>query len=385
MLALLLAWASWSAGQPALGAEEAASPPPAAAPVPAPADFSGLGGKALAYLASNARNKDPEVRMEIAASWGEIGNPAALSILRRSIKDPDAAVRIEAAYSMHRLGDSRSLKIIEDLVVESTGPAKIPRKSPPETGPAEELRRIARDKLRTAAVAKLADIRGVRAVTLLERALNDPSGPVRDATAVALVKLDFDEFADGFIEALRSPDDKVRAAAARALWQTGKPLGAAELEDASRDDSPAVRAEAMRALGNVPDSRMADLLARGIKDENMTVRAMALQSMGRIPGAQAARNLKLFLDSKPHQGLAMEAAASLARKGEALDLSPIDKIFDQGDSDLQLRAVEALKSVRGDAATTLLQKAFTGDYEPRVRLRAAAALVTRLQRTGANP
>lgn len=381
-LFLFLAWAPLA---PSLPARAETDETPVSKPAPPPPDFSGLGAKSLAYLAANAKNKDPQIRLEIAAAWGEIGNPAALAILRRSLKDPSPAVRVEAAYSMHRLGDSRGLKLLEELVVQSTVPAKGSKKetAPKVPTPEEELRAIARDKVRTAAIARLAEVGGVKTVTLFEAALNDPSGPVRDATAIALVRLGFAEFADGFIEALKSSDDKVRAAAAKALWQTGTALGAAELEDASRDDFPAVRAEAMRALGNVPDTRMADLLARGLRDENLTVRSMALQSLARIPGSQASRALKAFLETKPHHGLAMEASASLARRGETADLGPLEKVFDQGDSDLQLRAVDALKSVRGDAATVLLQKAFTGDYEPRVRLRAAAYLVTRLQKPGA--
>ncbi len=355
-LSLFLAWAPFLAPLP-VSAETAEETAPK--PTPPPPDFTGLGAKALAYLASNAKNKDPQIRLEIAAAWGEIGNPAALALLRRSLKDPSPAVRVEAAYSMHRLGDSKGLKLLEELVVMSTSPAKGAKKetAPKPPTPEEELREIGRDKVRTAAIGRLAEVGGVRTVTLFETALNDPSGPVRDAVAIALVKLGFEEFADGFIEALKSPDDKVRAAAAKA--------------------------EAMRALGNVPDSRMADLLARGLRDENLTVRSMAIQSLARIPGSQASRALKAFLETKPHQGLAMEASASLARRGETADLSPLEKVFDQGDSDLQLRAVDALKSVRGDPATILLQKAFSGDYEPRVRLKAAAYLVTRLQKPGA--
>ncbi|MBI5211729.1 MAG: HEAT repeat domain-containing protein [Elusimicrobia bacterium] len=347
----------------------AAQPPAAAEPA---ADSAQLGSDALRVLVANAAVKESEAKLEVARAFAEIGNPSALPILRKMLKDKNAYVRVEAAFSMQALGDARGIKEIETLVLSSaTRASKTPT-------PAEELRAIARNKLRAAAITRLAQVGGVRAVEILEQTLKDPSGAVRDATTIALAKLGFEEFTAQFVDALKSKDEGVRAQAANAIWQSGQLVGLDELRTAAEDQSPAVRAEAFRALGNVSDPIAFEHLARGLRDPNLSARAVAVQSIGRIPGPRSSQLLRSTAEDKATPSIALKAVGALARRGEKVDLALVTQALGQDDADARLQAVDIVKSLKPEQSVPLLTPCLE-DGDPRVKIRSAAALVKILQ------
>ncbi|MBI4678455.1 MAG: HEAT repeat domain-containing protein [Elusimicrobia bacterium] len=363
----------------------ATAQPAEAAPETAPIDSAKIGRDALKLLVGSCSHKDPEVRLEVAKAFGELGNSSAVRLLARMLKDKNLYVRLEAAYSMQILGDDRGFKEIASLVNAPRPPAPAPpAQAVKAPNPAEELAAIKRNKARAAAVEKLGLIGGVRSVEILEKTLNDPSDLVRDATSVALAKLGFDEFVAPIVSALKSKDEAVRAAAAKAMWQTGLAVGLDELRVACEDQAPAVRAEAMRALGNFPDPLVLEYLAKGLRDTNLTVRAMAVQSVGRVTGARSSQLLRTVVEEKVFPSIALRAVGSLARRGEKVDLKLVGDALEQNDPDVQLEAIEILRSVKTDDAIRLLEP-FLRQGDAKVRIRAASVLVGKLASPGGRP
>ncbi len=354
--------------------EDKTAPAPTTPAAPDPA----LGRQALSILKTESTGADPEARLEAARAWGELGNPAAAGVLRRMLRDGNLYVRLEAAYSIALLGDPAGLKAITSTVNTSTAPVKT-------AGPADEIKSVAEDKVRAAAVAKLGRLPDVRAVEILEKAIEDRSAAVRDAAAVALCRQGFPEFAEGFLLALRSPDDGIRAEAARSLAESGLAVGLDELREAAADAAPGVRAQALRALGNFSDPFVLEVLARGRRDVNRTIRVIAVDSIGRIAGTRASQLLREAAADKEHPSLALKAAAHLGRRGEEVDLALAEGALKTGDRDLELEAVEILKSAKADRVAELLKAAMHPARDPRVRVRAAAALVRRMAAPGARP
>lgn len=336
-----------------------------------------LGMRSVKFLSGFMREKDPQIREQAAAAWGEIGNKAAIPMLKKALKDKSPLVRIEAAYSLHTLGDESGLEVLEKIVdISTAAPVRAPRT------PAEELAEIAKTNARVQGIARLAEMGGVRAVAIFEKTIEDPSAAVRDASAIALAKMGFDELDQAFIDTLGAKNDSVRAAAAKALGQLGRSVGVEELRLATTDPAAGVRAEAMRSLGASPELGVLDVLTKGAHDQDKMVRAAAIGSLAKVPGPAATKVLFEISVDTSSPALAVKALAGLAAKGETVDLSLVERILNRGDSDLMVDGVDVLKAQKGDAATGLLVRTMEGSLDLRVRLKAAAVLVKRLQRSG---
>ena len=350
----------------------------AAPSIQAPADpAAALGRRALAFLAGRAADPDPEVRAAVAAAWGEIGNPAAKPLLEKAAADRNDYVRIEAAASLELLG-ARGAHVLEEIVSKSSATTGA------HLSPAEEMRVLAHDKARVAAIRKLAGMGSERVVALLEKTLEDRSPSVRDATAVALCRLGFDEFSSRFLEALSDPDESVRSAAAKALGEIALPAAAEPLMRIAGEDSADVRAEVMRSLGALEDDIVVDTLVKGVQDDKARVRLMAAGGLARHASSSAAMPMlrRLAKDEKTPD-LALKAMEGLARRGETVGLSLAERTLSGPDIDGRMIALDVIAAVRTDAALELLKGAMERDASPRVRVQAAALIVKRLQKGGA--
>lgn len=346
-------------------------------------DAGEVGRRSLRVISEMASHADPEIRALAAAAWGPIGNKAAIRSLRGALKDAHPVVRIEAAFGLNQLGDDRGYEVLEAIILVSS-PTKARVSSSTKTAlseaPSEEAREIVRNKIRALAVERLGEMGGVKAVEILERSVEDPVDLVRDASAVALARLGFDELDPVFIETLQNPRDSVRAATARALGMIGRPIGIVELRDAASDKSPAVRAEVLRTLGTFSDFGNFEIFLKGIKDENRLVQAAAVEAMGKLRMDASKRVLADLAVSTGSAVLALKAMSSLSRRGEKVDLSLAERALLQKDADLLVDAMALLKVSRDDSATHLLLGVLNSDHDPKVRLEAAASLVNRLQR-----
>lgn len=337
--------------------------------VPRPASLSAdLGRKALATLSAQAKSPDPETRAAVAAAWGDIANPAALPLLKKASGDPDAYVRIEAAASLHKLGSPDGVRLLEAMVGRSSATAE-------RLTPADEMKQLARNKIRAAAIIKLGDMGSERVVGLLEKTLKDPSGPVRDATGIALCRLGLDEFADQFLKALEDQDDSVRAAAVIALGQTGLPLVLDALRQASSDQAASVRAEAMKALGGYPAGEVLEDLKRGLKDDHPRVRLLAASALARLNDRSIIPVLLAQVKDGADPGVRLAALKGLAAQGEKVDLTLAARQLSSKDIDGRLLALETLAAVRTGPAFEMLGGMLDADPSTRVRVHAAKLLI----------
>jgi HEAT repeat protein len=358
-----------------LSAVTAFTPTARAAPKSAPVVVStsspaALGREAVSILAGLASDSDPEVRAAVAAEWGELGNRAAITKLKKALTDGNADVRIAAAASLLELGDIQGLvALIDETKSAKTGPS---------ASPADELRRMARDAARARATLKLGETGKDAAVMALRTALRDPEGEVRDSAAIALARLGQGDSAQ-FVEALKDSDEGVRAAGAHSLGLIGRD-GLEGLKKALSDDpSVSVRAEAAFALGSFDDAASVGLLAAALADKSGRVRLAAAKALARRAGPESTAALKKLADQSPAPELALVAAAALAARGIDADLGVLELTLSQKDPELRILAVDALAASRPPAAADLLAAAMRGDADPRVRVRAAAAMVGRLK------
>ncbi len=331
-----------------------------------------LGREAVAALSSSGADPDPEVRATVAATWGLLGNRAAIPFLKRALTDANPDVRIAAAASLYKLGEVDGLVNLIDETKTSGG-------APPTT-PAQELRRMARDAARARAVLKLGEIAGENARAAILSAHKDPEGEVRDAAAIALARLGDVDSSAPFLSAAADTDETVRASAARSLGLIGREgrdiLGKLAAADASVD----VRSEACAALGSFTDPASTAILTAAVKDKSGRVRLAAVRSLARRAEPDSTAALKALLEKAPQAELALTALAGLAERGEETDIGLADLTLGQGDPELKSLAVRVLSAAKRPEALELLTKAMRGDASRRIRVEAAAAVIARLRR-----
>ncbi len=333
-----------------------------------------LGREAVALLSSSGSDPDAEVRATVAATWGQLGNRAAVPFLKRALTDANPDVRIAAAASLYRLGEVAGLTALIDETKTAGG-------APPTT-PSQELRRMARDAARARAVLKLGETAGEAARAALNSAHHDPEGEVRDAAAIALARLGAADASAPFLSAISDADEAVRASAARSLGLIGREGRDILGKLASSDASISVRAEACAALGAFNDPAGAAILDAALKDKSGRVRLAAARSLARRDAPESTTVLKALLEKAPAPELALIAQAGLAERGEEVDLSLADLTLGQGDPELKSLAVRVLVAARRPEALELLSKALRGDASQRIRAEAAAAVIVRLRRVG---
>ena len=340
-----------------------------------PADASAIGKKAIALLTQYAQEGDAEARAIVAAAWGQIGNPAAVPMLKSALKDKNVNVRIEAATSLQKLGEAvAAQEALEAIIVKGSSAAI------EGLAPKQEMRRLARDKTRAKAVARLSEFGGEQAVALFERTLEDTSPDVREATALALARMGLAEFAAPFLQAAQSKDENVRAATARALGEIARPEYFEPVHELALDSSPIVRLAAVEALARFDTSSAAEPLTQALRDDDARVRAKALTGLSKLPHPPTRGLLRELLKQAKVPEAALKAEAGLALRGEPVDLGFADRTLRLKDADLKTLAIEVLKVSSGDEAALLLKRTMEEETDTRLRLWAATALVKKLQR-----
>ncbi len=275
-----------------------------------------IGPKAKAAVPALGKlltHKDPEVRMQVLMTLGQIG-PAAKPLTGEIIEildsDEEASVRYAAAYALGMIGDSAEATPALAKVLDSKDPFlrvasawALLRLTKGRTPVLRRAIRIVLDGLQS----DNADVRVAAA-----RALADPDVP-QDVMVPAFraamqgLRANHPEKIMPIVDALGTLGKKVVPACIRALEQK-RPLrfyalqvlirvgpDAAEsipvLVDTLNDDDAAMRREALYALGAIgPDSaKVTEKIVACLSDSDAEVRYAACYALGKIgPGASAA-------------------------------------------------------------------------------------------------
>lgn len=348
-----------------------AADPPA---VQAPDERAALARRALAFLAAEAKSDDAEVRAAVAAAWGRIGNPGGIPLARAAAKDKDDRVRIAAAVSLGKLGTLDGPGVLEEVVSRKTPPPK------GKPGPADELRRAARAKVRAEAVLRLADLGGEKAVVLLEKLLKDPDAEVSDAAAIGLCRMGLEEegrFADRFLNRLEDPDEFTRAAAVKALGLTRAAVALEPVKEKAADttEAPAVRAEAMTALTSFPAKEAVPVLEAGSRDADPRVRLLAVRALNEMDPSGIVPLREAF--SAKDAAVQLTALKGLVVLGEKVDLTLAHRALGSRDADARRLALETVAAAGEAVLPGVIASVMELDAEPRLRVEAAVLLITR--------
>jgi len=335
-----------------------------------------LGAKALGLLYSAMLDENSEVRQSAAEQWGPIGNPAAKSVLRKALKDSSRYVRIAAGVSLVELGDLSGVAAIESIVKEAPQP---PKGDGSALSALDQMRFIAKNKVRAAAIRSLAKLGKKSSEEVIRKALKDPDGAVRDAASVAMAGYgDAREF-QRLLIALESGDADIRARGIRGLGEVGTPLAVKAIRPMAEDSDFNVRAAVMEALGAAGSILALPELTAGAGDQNELVRSKAVAGLARLKLPAAIQYLVEARRTASNAYIELLASAGLARLGEPVDTSTARQALYQSDMDIRLLAVEYLEIVESEEALDGLKRAL-GDSAMEVRVRAAAALVKKLQK-----
>ncbi|TAL27132.1 MAG: HEAT repeat domain-containing protein [Nitrospirae bacterium] len=82
--------------------------------------FRALGGKAVGFLISMLKDKDPDVRIFASNVLGDIGDAGALSALITALEDPDVNVKIASAESIGKIGSEKAVTALAKLIGSTT-------------------------------------------------------------------------------------------------------------------------------------------------------------------------------------------------------------------------------------------------------------------------
>jgi len=329
-------------------------------------------------LYSAMLSTDSDARVLACELWGPIGNRAAVQPLRQALLDRSPYVRIAAAASLFKLGDPSGAAELEALIQDA--PARAPGRTPDAR---ELMRLIARNKIRVEALRALSLMDPKASLQALEKAASDPDAAVRDAALVALARAGRRQGSAPIAAALSDEDPQVRAKAARALGEIGGPESVGPLRRAAGDPVSSVRAAALESLGELADPAALPELTAGASDADELVRSKAVAGLGRLSSPKAVAPLRAAQAGARNAFISLLAVRGLARLGERVDPQAAQRALAQPDADARWLAIEVLESIGGDAAVENLELALA-DKEPRIQVRAAAALVRLLQRPAAS-
>ena len=305
-----------------------------------------MGELAVDSLVNALEDEDEEVRSRAAWALGVIGSPRAVDSLVSALEDPVRDVRVKAAGSLKKIGTHCTDALLQALQ---------------EGG----------DELRKEAARVLGDIKDLRAVPFLVKALGDPDEKVRGRAANALEKIG-EPAVEALQAALSSDDPNIRALAASILtkmglkpselvsaeeglsverlegararelilegkWEEVATLGENAVEallEAVEDRDPEVRRGAAWALGVIRNPRVVDALVSLLGDEDGSVRSGAAWALGVIGDPRAVPSLVRSLEDGNAE-VRRKAAWALGEIGDEGAVDALVRVLEDEDQDVR--------------------------------------------------
>jgi HEAT repeat protein len=315
-----------------------------------------LGARALTLLQNALDSSDAGSRASAAASFGRIGNPAAIPLLLKALGDLDVEVRISAAYALWRLGDESGASIVQEIA----------------EGASHEARG------RQLAVETFGRMFGQAAFPFLERMKLAPEAGVREGAVIALSQIGRDDpqsIQASIKEAFTSgKEQRLRAVKVLAASRTPAALEALKRLANSRDAG--IRNESLEALGEQAAAAALPALLSALADGEESTRLHAARALSRLGTRAALPQLEALL-AEP-QPLKLYGWLGLKR----LELDAPAEIPDEAarseDPAQRLEAAEALELEKAAGLEGL--KLLLDDNDAKVRLRAAAGVLMTLRK-----
>lgn len=212
-------------------------------------DIAGFEKKAIPYLIGVLHDEDPEIRKNVAATIGIIGDSDGFEPLILCLNDTETEVRVAAIIALGALKDVRALPNLVELFHNDS------------------------QQVRTAA-ADVVSLFGLPAVDTLVVALDDPNRTVRHTAIKALGKISDSRVIPLLIAKLEDPHREIRASAAASLGDIGPQAMPMVLEIMKRG-SRIARHACLDVFSKNRDSRVTEILnivARG-DDEQLARKA----------------------------------------------------------------------------------------------------------------
>ncbi|MFH1618716.1 MAG: HEAT repeat domain-containing protein [bacterium] len=359
---------------------------PSALPASGRADS---GKKALNVLISAIKNPDPDIRAAAAEAFGEVGNPSAVKLLKEKLKDRDPFVKISAAKSLFRMGDKTGLKTLAAIAAcpacrvppVQLAASDVPAQKKTANTALEEMKQIARDKIRGKAVEAMAGA-GAEAEKKLLELRNDRSGAVRDAAAIGLARLGYEDDAAGFAEALESPDEAVRLAGASAISSICDPAHAGFIRRAlATETSAGVKVALLEAAACMGANELLPEIRKGAEDKSNLVRLRAVSALSAIGGGAALAAIKSIYSSNEDIYIRVAARRGIVEAGEAADMDILKQALGMSYPEIKKQVMTVLERIPGDEAATMLSDCLE-DPAHSVRVRAAVSILMRLNPAG---
>jgi len=245
-----------------------------------------MGSFAVEFLIERLKDKNSDVRENVAWALGVIGDARAVDSLIEALKDLDSDVRENVAWALGKIGwkpgndEERVLYYIAKR--DWGGCVKM------GSFAVEFLIKRLKDKnsdVRRSVAWALGVIGDARAVSALIKALKDENSVIRIRVAEALGKIGDARAVDALIDALRDWNRDVRESVAWALGEIGDARAVEALIEALKDEVSDVRENSIDALVKIAkkDLGVVDKLIKALKDKDSDVRrsvAWALDGIG---------------------------------------------------------------------------------------------------------
>jgi HEAT repeat protein len=303
------------------------------------------GTKACEVLAEVLADGDPEVRKDMAAALGQLGEESGVEPLAAALRDPHENVRAAAAKALGRI---RSPQGVHSLVSALQDTASVVRWSAaksldeigwqPADGGERAMHLVALGKYEMAASV------GAAAIDAISLILRNGRYQERHSAVQALSHIPDARVQKTLIAALNDKEDQVRCAAIEGLRKLADPATAPPVIPALQDPFKNVRAAAAEALGQLNNSQALEPLRRALMDNDWEVRAAAALAVARLRDLHSLDPLIALLNDREHE-VRETAARSLEMLGDREAITALVIALKDEKPNVRQRAMAALNVI----------------------------------------